>query len=280
MNSRTDIIKTEKFDYLTLTNDFFARSALQMYGEMSVDETDLLCELIAKDAMVLDVGANIGIHTLALAEKASEGEVWAFEPLRFLHQILCANVVMNGFTNVRVFQCALGREPAVLPMAEISFDNPDCYGGFELRKYLDTSEKSREGILVSTLDSLGLKDIDLIKIDVDGMDEDVLRGGFKTIFECRPYLYVEVDDKDRRQGLIGFMRTLGYELFEHFPPLIRAETPLRPELESQLSPGDLANAARLKACWSPNFLCVPSEKARLSEEFIARHKLIPNVAKV
>ena len=60
-------------------------------------------QLFRPGTVVLDVGANIGAHTLYLSRKRSVrgGVVVAYEPQRVIHQMLCANLALNGIVNVR-----------------------------------------------------------------------------------------------------------------------------------------------------------------------------------
>jgi hypothetical protein len=75
----------------------------------------------------------------------------------------------------------------------------------------------------STLDNVVLERCRLIKIDVEGMELDVLQGGAKTIAKLRPFLYVENDRKDRSDALIRYIDSLGYEMFWHRPPLFNPD---------------------------------------------------------
>jgi hypothetical protein len=64
-------------------NDTYVGRSLDLYGEYSEEEVSLFRDLLSEPGSVLDVGANIGVHTVAFAEiVGSAGEVHAFEPLR------------------------------------------------------------------------------------------------------------------------------------------------------------------------------------------------------
>src|SRR4030095_11726468 len=81
--------------------DIYVGGSLQKYGEFSVGEQDLFQSVVHQGELVVEVGANIGAHTVELARMVGpEGEVHAFEPQRIVFQTLCANLALNQLTNV------------------------------------------------------------------------------------------------------------------------------------------------------------------------------------
>src|ERR1043166_6217492 len=91
-------------------HDMYVGRSLDLYGEFSAEETALFGRLIEPGMTVLDVGANIGVHTLDLAAAVGPtGAVIAFEPQGFLHQILRTNILLNELVNVQAIHGALGR---------------------------------------------------------------------------------------------------------------------------------------------------------------------------
>jgi FkbM family methyltransferase len=275
MNSITDLVSTAEFQYITLAKDRFIGPALKYFGEYCTEETDLLCHFLADDGIVLDIGANIGTHTLEFAKKVPRGEVWAFEPQKFVQQILSGNVALNGFTNVRAFHCAVGKETGEIGVPLINYETPDNYGGLDLRKYGGQTAENYDMAPMITLDSLELPEVDLMKVDVDGMEEEVLRGGFKTIFRCKPIIYIEADRQEQRNGLIGFLSTLGYRIWQHQPPLVAAARELRMALDPSLDEVTKKNLTEFKNFRAINLLCMPKESALLEENLIKKFSLAP-----
>jgi FkbM family methyltransferase len=121
----------------------------------------------------VDVGANVGNHTLWFAMICSLNVI-AFEPV--VHQELVDNVRLNRLEDrVQIEPVALG-----------AIDSRATHFG---RGRLRTGRNGQ--IPVRTLDSYQLNDISIIKIDVEGMESDVLRGGVETVERCRPVIYAE-----------------------------------------------------------------------------------------
>jgi FkbM family methyltransferase len=194
--------------------DIYIGPSLEAYGEYSPDEARMFQLLLQPGDVVLEVGANIGAHTLSLARAVGPaGLVHAIEPQRSLFQMLCANLALNDLQNVHVRQQGLGAVQEVLRVSTPVTAAAANFGGISLGR------QGEEPVQVMTLDDLRLDRLDLIKIDVEGMEEAVLRGGTETIRRLRPTLYVENDRVGSSAALIRFVRDLGYRMWWHLPGL-------------------------------------------------------------
>lgn len=192
-----------------LDNDLYIGRALSLYGEREEKEVEFVLSLVGPDDVVVDVGANIGLITVPLAQKAAH--VHSFEPQPRMHELLLENVEQNDLNNVSVHQLALGAVFGKAGLPSIDYDKPDNFGGVPLVPGSD--------IKVATLDSFNLDACNLIKIDVEGMEADVLAGAKETIKRHHPLLYVENDRLDRSVALITLISNLGYEMYWHAPYL-------------------------------------------------------------
>jgi hypothetical protein len=104
-----------------------------------------------------------------------------------------------------------------------------------------------EDVPVMTLDRYALPALRLLKIDVEGMEREVLLGARQTIVKHRPILYVENDRKDNSPALIRLIEELGYRAYWHSPRLFNAQN-FFGHAENVFS-----NVASL------NMLCLPNE---------------------
>jgi FkbM family methyltransferase len=169
-------------------------------------EMAVLDQLLAPGGVALDVGANHGIYTYALARLA--GSVHSFEPLA----ACSAYIQAASLANVTVHNCALsdraGRMRLYVPRAgartihtRASLEKPagEC-------EVLDVD--------VRTIDSFALPRVDFIKIDVEGAEAATLRGAAETLDRHRPALLVEIDrtrhTRDSFDGLLGWLAARGY----------------------------------------------------------------------
>lgn len=152
--------------------------------------------------LVLDVGANIGNHSLYFA-KVLGCKVIAFEPVESTADILYHNVELNfADSNIEVRFVAVGRQPG---RASIKSYNPANIGATELAETEDGE------ITVTSLDTEKISGrVAFIKIDVEGMDLDVIRGGLRLIQRDRPFISCEVASSAGREELRGLLREIGY----------------------------------------------------------------------
>ncbi|MBV8599975.1 MAG: FkbM family methyltransferase [Candidatus Eremiobacteraeota bacterium] len=225
-------------------NDIYIGRALEYYGEAHEIELQLLRQLCEPGSYVFDAGANVGDHTVALAHHVgTSGRVFAFEPQRAIYSMLCENVAQNGLANVECVHAALGATSGTVLIPELDYGVEANYGGFEVSAFDEGSPVPR----VTLDDYRSLPRADLVKIDVEGMELDVLRGAEALIERFRPVLYVENDRVERSAELIAHVQSKRYRLFWHLAPLFNAEN-FRKRTEN-LFPNVVAT----------NMLCVPSE---------------------
>lgn len=192
-------------------NDRFVGRSLDLYGEWCDSEIVLLEKFLRPGDTVVDAGANIGTHTIAFAALVGEaGAVIAFEPQRFSFQLLCGNAALNCLTNVECRRQGLGESirkagiPRLSPRETWNFAAVAIGGDHEA-----------DEVEIVTLDSLGLKSCRLIKIDVEGMEPEVIRGARATIEAHRPVLFVECNTRDGAARTIGAIRDAGYRAWWH-----------------------------------------------------------------
>lgn len=196
-------------------NDAYVGRSLDRYGEFSEAELRLLAPLLPAGAVVVDAGANVGTHTLAFAKHAgSAGLVLAFEPQRVLHQLLGANLALNGLRNADARRAAVGRSRGEVRVPVLDLEATQNLGGLALGGFTEGDR-----VPVVAVDDLELPRLDLLKADVEGMEADVIRGAAETILRCRPALYLEDDRVERSAELIELLLSLGYAVFRHLPPL-------------------------------------------------------------
>jgi len=172
----------------------------------------LLGTFALPNTVAIDAGAHVGTHTITIARAVGEGgHVFAFEPQRKLHRELVANARLNELPQVTALRYALGDAPGVIEMAPAEEGNEGSTG---VGSGGDRAE-------LRTIDSFGFPSVSLMKIDVEGFEDPVLRGARETIEAHHPVILVEVqgghsiDDAPpsiRRKivGTIGLLEELGY----------------------------------------------------------------------
>lgn len=193
----------------------YVQQNLFWLGEHDRWDTFHVKRLLAPDAVICDIGANFGYYSVTLAEYLKpKGRVFAFEPHPATRDRLERHVAMNQLGEVvKVMPCALSDAPGTLRMTF----REDNTGAAHI-----SSEGNIE-VEVSTLDSFcdlhELSRLDFVKIDVEGFEVRVLRGGEHTLRTLRPKLFVEMLPVQlERTGssaaeLADTLRGYGYSLF-------------------------------------------------------------------
>ncbi len=223
--------------------DIYVGGSLAKYGEFSVGEQALFQSIVHPGELVVEVGANIGAHTVELARLVGpEGEVHAFEPQRIVFQTLCANLALNQLTNVRASQAAVGMQAGTLLVPAIDPATRANFGGVSLQNVA-----AGEPVPLVTLDSLDFPACHFLKVDVEGMEVDVVKGARRTIDTYRPLMYLENDRDERSQELLGLVLGMNYAVYWHLPRLFNPANFLGEQ--ENIFPGIV----------SVNILCLPDE---------------------
>jgi FkbM family methyltransferase len=206
------------------TADTYIGRSLEKYGEFSELEVALLQQMAVPGSVIVEAGANIGALTVPLARAAGpDGRVIAFEPQRVVHQTLCANVALNGLSHVDCRRAGVGAVAGTIRVPNVPADRPENFGGVSLGRAGDASgTDSFDTVPLETVDGLALSSCRLLKVDVEGMELDVLRGAERTLRELRPLVYVENDRTENSPALIDHLLQRGYRLFWHLPPLFQS----------------------------------------------------------
>ena len=170
----------------------------------------------------LDIGANLGLGTLMMAQAVGRrGRVIAFEAQRLVYYMLAGNVAINSLENIWCHHKVVGAKCGEVEAPQFDLGQP-----INLSKVEFGSEQQREEIgqprgfqrsrrdmvPMVTIDSLNLSDVGLMKIDVEGMDLDVLLGAATTIETYKPFIIANYA-KTNVQELLGVLLGHRYNVF-------------------------------------------------------------------
>jgi len=225
-------------------HDQYIGRALHEYAEFSQLEVDVFEKIITPGQTVVDAGANIGAHTVYFCKAVGpRGRVHAFEPQRVVFQALCANLALNSIQHGFAYHAALGDAPGRITVDTPDYAEGNNFGGMSLGEWTQG-----EQVPLVTIDSLALDACHFMKIDVEGMEQSVIRGARETLARHRPVLYVENDRAEHARTLVRQIESLGYRLFWHLPPYFNPDNWARNPVNVF---GNIA---------SRNMLCIPAER--------------------
>ena len=224
-------------------NDTYVGKSIEAYGRYQLEELKIFDRFVQSGDTVLDIGANIGTHTLWFANKVGpKGSVIAFEPQRLIFQTLCANMALNSIKHVDCKQLGVGYSKRLVTVPVLDPLKENNFGGLSIEGHTEG-----EPVAICRVDDIGLSRCDFIKIDVEGMEPEALQGAMNTIVNCRPVLYVELDREENLHFLQIFLEELRYNADRHNPPLYS------PDYEGENLFGEEV---------SKNVLAVPQEEGK------------------
>jgi FkbM family methyltransferase len=198
--------------------------SIYLLGAFEPGTAKTLQELVKLGYVVLDIGANIGAHTLGLAQSVGPtGKVYAFEPTDFAFAKLKRNLALNPELESRTIAQQLLLTATLSQKVE-----HEIYASWPLET-VDSVHPKHRGRLVSTthatvetLDGFaakyGIARLDLVKMDVDGHELSVLRGGMQMLRRFHPVLvmemspYVHLEQYNSFAEFVELLKGLGYSL--------------------------------------------------------------------
>ena len=191
-------------------------------GYYEPNEFMLVGKILKPGMTFIDVGANLGLYTLFAAKKVgSEGVVLALEPSSREFQKLRANVELNKLSNVRLLQggASDSASEGELLVAVEEYAGLNTLGAFGY----DIASHRKEVVRLERLDDIvlreGLKQVDLLKMDIEGAEWFALQGAVETLQKFRPILFLEVSDRMLKHQdcsssqIWEFLVGLGYRFF-------------------------------------------------------------------
>lgn len=166
--------------------------------------------LLGQPTNILDIGANIGNHTIYWATHLPVQQITAFEPYPDNFDCLRKNIENNHLSYVTAVPIALGDKSGTVVVKK--FD-PENYGSTTFEYSQNSSEGSQAAALDDLVEQYHLQNTDFIKIDTEGFELSVLRGMSKLLAKNTPVLWIEVT-KNTIVGVMNILRPLGYVLVD------------------------------------------------------------------
>jgi FkbM family methyltransferase len=205
-----------------LSDDLMLGKILEKYGEWAEEEIELLSAYMPVGGTVIDVGANIGTHALAFSRVVGEtGTVIAIEGNPITFCLLGHNIVANDRVgSIIPIQMLAGSETKVVfvPLLQESMQNLGAKSFCDIVHGRPLPSGPLQPTALCSIDSLNLLVCDLIKIDVEGMEPEVLAGCAETLRKHKPVVYFEYASGviTHLQKSYDMLSSLGYNLYYHY----------------------------------------------------------------
>lgn len=202
-------------DSLNLITPYVLQEQLDWFE----DEIKFLRHLLKPGQKVIDIGANYGVYTMSMAQAVgATGGVWAFEPASTTAAFLAQSVATNGFGHVVIEKAALSREPGEARLR--------LHDNAELNELVrgDGGNEATETVPVTTLDAslerFGWEDIVVLKMDAEGEEANILKGGERFFSSLSPLVLYEVKaGTEYHLELVAAFTALGYRSYRLVPGL-------------------------------------------------------------
>jgi protein O-GlcNAc transferase len=200
--------------------DLITPYVLREQQDFFEDELPFVRHLLQPGQHVIDIGANYGVYTLPMAQKVgASGHVWAFEPAPSTAQFLAQGIAANGFGHVTLEQKAVSSASGNAQLA-VNVHS-------ELRSIVHGaappggSEKVSLVTLDDCMDRYRWVDIDLIKIDAEGEEANIVKGGRRFFSNLAPLVQYELrkNATDMNFDLIRDFAAIGYDSYRLLPGL-------------------------------------------------------------
>lgn len=229
MLPRISHVECQDADYLLFSTGDAISNVLYRTGKWEAHLLEISKFMIStvERPLVLDIGANLGAYSIPLAKhiQCVGGEVIGFEPQRIVYYQFCGNIFLNRLDNCHAIYGAVGDVMGEVEIPEIDYENNLNIGAFSLeKKYRELQgvegsvKKMARKVPLINLDSLEMdRPPSIIKIDVEGSELSVLKGGAEFLRRNNyPPLLLEVwsydwFESDKRQ-LMSYVVQLGYEV--------------------------------------------------------------------
>ena len=231
INLKFDVTNTEFKIVLDL--DFPNQKNLYTYLENKIivdpPMIQTILECVEENTIYIDVGSHIGYLSLIARQKiGSRGYVYCFEPNPQSYKALVRNVVINNYSNIFCFNCALAENESVSSLSIIQYDEGlSTLGNVENINTLENKHmyenKSKIDVFVSNLDTIMNNinhDISLLKIDVESFEEQVILGAKEIINKKLPKnIIFEINkavpnhNPSQLQNILSILEPLGYKSY-------------------------------------------------------------------
>ena len=173
--------------------------------------------------VAIDCGANIGVHAIEWATAMTGwGSVIAIEAQERIYYALAGNIAINNCFNAIAMHAAVSSAPGIMRIPNPDYLTASSFGSLELKprantefigQAIDYSDDKTVAVQQISLDAMALPRVDLIKLDIEGMELEALEGARQLIETCRPVVLVE-QIKAGPEPLRAWLEERGYRVVD------------------------------------------------------------------
>ena len=183
------------------------------------EELALIMKLLKKKGNFIDIGANIGWHSIIIAKKLKKIKVYAFEPIKKTYKFLIQNIKLNSIKNIKTFNFGFYNENKKIPF----YTYKEGLANSSIKNLSQRSSVILQKAYVKIFDNFINKNkikVDFIKCDVEGAELFVFLGAKKVLLKDKPIVICEMLRKFSKKfkyhpnEIILLFKEFGYECFK------------------------------------------------------------------
>ena len=210
---------------ININDQFIGKSFLNQkyWGLQDIETISKIIEFKCKKKnkiVFYDVGANIGTHSIALSNIfKNKIVIRAFEAQSNIYEMFNQSIKINNLNNIELYHNAVSdKNDEIIRINLPDYSKPNNFGGLELFKPFQNSDNAQmqksgifEDVKSIQLDIFN-EEVDFIKIDVEGMENLVLKGSKNLIVNHRPFLFMELL-KSKLEDVTEFFKDKDYNIY-------------------------------------------------------------------
>jgi FkbM family methyltransferase len=221
MLPQVNIIRAKNADFLCFNESAGISNVLAQHGvwdELTIHFAKTLINKNSLKPVIFDIGANMGTFSIPIASYVENlmGTVHAFEPQRIIFYQLCGNIFLNRIDNIHAHNFAFSNIDSIIDVKPLDFNKSWNIGAYSLSESMGNvqplTEKS-EKVIFKSMNDCSLDDqLTLIKIDVEGMELEVLQGGLAFISKNNfpPILFEYNNGDPKGPFVLKLLTQMGY----------------------------------------------------------------------
>lgn len=190
---------------LSVMNDYIGQQIEKSKNYYEYEILSNFIDYFPTDAVIYDIGANIGNHTVFFSKYLKAKKVFSFEPSKDVYDLLNSNVEKNYLKGVETYNYAVGDKDS---LGYITIDENNMGAS-------KVSDDEQGNIEIKSLDSFGKDVPDFVKIDVEGFELKVLMGMKNMLQKHKPVLWVEIFDEHFNE-VDDFLKEYNYILIDRW----------------------------------------------------------------
>jgi FkbM family methyltransferase len=202
-----------KYGIFCLIKDDLISDYTAIFGSFAITEINFFEKIINKGDIVIEIGTNIGTHTIPISKFIENGKLICFEPQKDIFMILCTNIVINKCDNVIAYNYAISNTNKSVEIKRIRY-NTGQESLIDLEEGNDIFKEAKIKKIKYFKELNKLEKINFIKIDAEGMEYEILNELQNLISKHKPKIFLEF--YNNQESILNLLYENNYNIYQFF----------------------------------------------------------------